>query len=94
LQATVLAARALLVTRGQQADTDRQSVELFHRHFIESGVAGEEFGALIEDARRVLATADPEAVFNPGREKVANLLAAVRNLYESMGPSLRLPSRE
>ena len=92
LQATVLAARALLVTRGQQADTDRQSLELFHRHFVEPGVVPVEFEPLIENASQSLDAADPVAAVRPRRGDVANLLAAVRSLYESMGPSLRLPS--
>jgi len=90
--ATALAARALLVTRGEQADTDRQSLGLFRRHFVEPGVVSGEFKPLIDKAQHALATADPEAAFNPRSEEVANLLAAVQELYEGMGPSLRLPA--
>lgn len=90
--ATALAARALLVTRGEQADTDWQSLELFRRHFVEPGVVSAEFKPLIEKAQGSLAAGDPEAVFSPRSEEVATLLAAVQQLYESMGPSLRLPA--
>jgi sulfite reductase (ferredoxin) len=90
--ATALAARALLVTRGEQADTDRQSLELFRRHFVEPGVVSAEFTPLIEKAQRALTAADPEAGFDATNQEVASLLAAVRDLYESMGPSLRLPA--
>jgi sulfite reductase (ferredoxin) len=90
--ATALAARALLVTRGEQADADRQSLELFRRHFVEPGVVSAEFKPLIEKAQQALTAPSPEAGFDVTSQEVASLLAAVRGLYESMGPSLRLPA--
>ena len=93
LFATASAARALLVTRGEQADTDRQSLELFLRHFVLPGVVPPSLKALIEKAQQALAAADPEAAFDVRSEEVADLLAAVQGLYESMGPSLRLPAQ-
>lgn len=88
--ATALAARALLVTRGQQADTDQQSLDLFQRHFVEPHVVSADFKPLIERAQHVVAAADPEAAFDAREEDVANLLAAVQVLYGSLGPSLRV----
>lgn len=46
---------------------------------------------LIAAARRVSATADPEGAFDADAVQVEALLTAVRNLYQAMGPSLRLP---
>lgn len=88
--ATVLAARAMLVTRGEQADTDRQSLELFRRHFVEPEVVSADFMPLIVRAQKALVTANPETVFEAREEEVADLLAAVEGVYESLGPSLRV----
>ena len=89
--ATVLAARALLVTRGEQADSDRQSIELFHARFVEQGLAPEA-RPLLERARRALSSADPERALAATHADVSALLDAVRKLYQSIGPSLRIPA--
>ena len=88
--ATALAARALLVTCGEQADTDQQSLMLFQRHFVGPGVVSGDFKPLIEQAQQALEATDPEAVFGAREEDVANLVTAVQQVYEDLGPSLRV----
>jgi sulfite reductase (ferredoxin) len=90
LAATALAARALLVTRGEQADTDKDSIELFERLFVKEGAVAPGFAPLIARARQSLAAPDPEAAFGQDPGAVAALLSAVKKLYEEMGPSLRV----
>ena len=92
LAATALASRALLVTRGEQADTDRHALDLSFRHFIAEDLVAASFGPLIEKAQRALDSRAPEAAFDCPAGDVAGLLFAVRRLYEDMGPSLRLPT--
>ena len=53
-----------MVTRGEQADTDGQSLELFLRHFVEPQVVSADFKPLIEKAQEALVAADPETVFD------------------------------
>jgi sulfite reductase (ferredoxin) len=89
--AAASAARALLVTRGEQADSDRQSLDLFERLFVQEGLVPADLAALINRARQAAATASPEISFQAHASEVEALLAAVKSLYESMGPSLRLP---
>jgi sulfite reductase (ferredoxin) len=91
--AVAAAARALLVTRGEQSTGDRQSLELFERLFVKDGLVAADFAPLIEEARRAAAEPDPEGVFGGDTAQVEQLLTAVRALYQAMGPSLRLPQR-
>lgn len=90
LAATALAARALLVTRGEQADSDLQSLALFRRHFVEQGLIPAELHPLIDKALRTAAADNPASSFDASPDDVAGLLAAVKKLYEGMGPSLRV----
>ena len=91
--AAVLAARALLVTRGQQADGERQALDLFRQLFVEQGLVGPECRAVIEQAQQAAGGPQPAVAFGAPREEVGRLVDAVRELYASMGPSLRLPAR-
>jgi sulfite reductase (ferredoxin) len=89
LSAAALAARALLVTRGEQADTDVQSLTLFRKHFVEPGLVPADLHGLIDQALHA-ATQTNTALFDASSAQVSNLVAAVRRVYESMGPSLRV----
>jgi len=88
LDATTLAARALLVTRGEQADGALQSLELFFKHFAQTNAIAAELHPLIQ--RAIQATAASAQGLEAPAAEVAALLAAVRALYEGMGPSLRV----
>jgi len=87
--AAALAARALLVTQGQEARGDAQAFELFARHFIDTGLVPESVRALIEKGHRCALAAEPEAVFSADPGEVAGLVETVQNLYDRMDPSLR-----
>lgn len=88
--ATALAARALLVTRGEQADTERQSLELFERLFVAENLVPEGLQPLVGRARGALDAGDPETAFAASAAEVGALLEAVKKLYEGLGPSLRV----
>lgn len=95
--ATVLAARSLLVTQGEEARTDADALELFARAFIEPGLVDAGFSSLIARARRAVSAADPEtaSAAENGRsvtEQVAALIETVQGLYDSMDDSLRFPA--
>lgn len=88
--ATVLASRALLVTRGEQADTDAQSLRLFEKHFVQTGVLPQEHHALVQAAVHALASGNPDTAFASTAAQVAGLIGAVKAIYTAMGPSLRV----
>jgi sulfite reductase (ferredoxin) len=81
--ATVLACRALLVTRGLESKSDQQSLMLFVEHFLQTGLLGDGFGEHIEAALRQVPMDDTDLVF------AGKLLQAVRGLYDGMDQSLR-----
>ncbi|HEY3333339.1 MAG TPA: nitrite/sulfite reductase [Capsulimonadaceae bacterium] len=89
LAATIYAARALLVTRGQQANDDRKALELFGQLFVNEELVPKSYRALIDAAL----AATSGAPFDADRTTIADLIEAVRTLYATMGPSLRLPTK-
>jgi sulfite reductase (ferredoxin) len=91
--ATVQASGALLVTRGEQAETDRQALDLFRQLFVEQGLIGAAFRPLVERAQQAAGDTAAEGAFTATATEAGGLLDAVRELYNSMGPSLRLPAR-
>ena len=88
--ATAFAARSLLVTRGEQAETHQQALALFEQHFLQQELIAATLQPLITRALAAGLTADPETAFTATADEVDTLLAAVRQLYEGMGPSLRI----
>ncbi|MHB0937133.1 MAG: sulfurtransferase TusA family protein [Armatimonadota bacterium] len=88
--ATALAARSLLVTRGEQADNYGQALALFRTHFVEQKLVPAALHPLIERAIGAVHDADPETAFTAEAGEVGDLVAVVRKLYEDMGPSLRV----
>ena len=88
--ATAITARALLVTRGEAADSYSQALELFQQHFVATGLIPPARHPLITKAIEVMHNSDPEAAFQAGVADVTALLAEVHTLYENMGPSLRV----
>jgi len=77
-------ARALLITRGIEAPTNSSVFENFRKHFIQSGLIGEQYAPVI--AAALLNNA--EALL-PLEDEVFSLLEAVETLYRSMDNSLR-----
>ncbi len=88
--ATVLASRALLVTRGEQADSDKQSLSLFDKHFAQTNTLAAEHHAVVKAGLLAVEAADPEAAFTASAQQVNGLIEAVKALYTAMGPSLRV----
>lgn len=91
--AVVLGSRALLVTQGQQAQDERQSLELFHRHFVVERLVGPTAGGLVARAQQAL-KAGQITTFQPAPAEVADFVAAIKSLYESMDASLRFKPAE
>jgi sulfite reductase (ferredoxin) len=87
--ATVLAARSLLVTRGRQADDESEALSLFIRHFIDEGLVDESLRALVEKAARAAQDPEPGSSFALDGEEVAGFVETIRKLYNGMDPSLR-----
>ncbi len=92
-EAASLAARALLVTRGEQADDDAEAFALFKKHFVEEGLIDPKLGAVVAAGLRAASAPDPEQAFDGKWDEVAALVAAVKDLYDNMDPSLRFPVR-
>lgn len=87
--AAALAARALLVTQGQETKEDAEAFTLFSKHFIESRLASESFTVLMENGRRSALTSDPQGNFDADDVAVSELVGAVQSLYDNMDQSLR-----
>lgn len=89
LAATTLAARAMLITQGEEAKDGLESLRLFEKHFLDPGHIDASFRDLNIRAREALAAPDGCHAFRAEASEVAALIAAVENLYENMDQSLR-----
>ncbi len=92
--AAALAARALLVTRGEQPNSDVEAFDLFRKHFLKQGLVDPMFEQLIASAFRSVSAPDPEGAFDDRGDDVASLVAEVRTLYDNMDASLRFSTPE
>jgi sulfite reductase (ferredoxin) len=92
-RAAALASRALLVTRGEQAGTDKDGFELFQRHFIEAGLVDSQFQPLVALGKRAASAPNPAAVFVVLPTEVAPFVDAVESLFKSMDATLQFPKR-
>ena len=88
--ATTLAARALLVTRGEEPANDPDALRLFQKHFLAEKLIDPCFEPLIESALRSASVPNPEAAFDGNPTDAAALVDAVRDLYARMDDSLPL----
>ncbi len=86
-EATVLAARALLVTRGEQPDGEAEALELFTRLFLAEGLVEPSYGVLIGIAKAAAKTPSAAAALEPG--EAAKFLERIEKLYADMSTSLR-----
>ena len=89
--AVVLAARALLVTRGEQPETEADALRLFRRHFLETNLVSRELDGVIASALSCASQPAPEQAFEGSADDSAALIQAVRDLYGNMDSSLRTP---
>ena len=87
--AVVLAARALLVTQGQEARDDAGALRLFKTHFLDAGLVDGSLRAAVSDAQRCAEGPEPERTFKTDAEVVSALVDAVQALYDGMDSSLR-----
>ena len=78
-------ARALLVTRAIEANSDEAVFDGFSRGFIGAGLIDEGFEPVISAARR-----HDLAELSRERARLFALLDAVDSLYRDLGSSLRL----
>jgi sulfite reductase (ferredoxin) len=88
-EATVLAARALLVTRGQQADSESEALRLFTEHFIDEKLVDDSHRALIERAAAAAKSPQPASAFAGEPAQAAGFVETIQKLFDGMDPSLR-----
>jgi sulfite reductase (ferredoxin) len=87
LETTVLAARALLVTRGEQAENETEALQLFSRLFLAEGLVEPAYGVLIGIATAAVKTPSASTALDPS--EVGKFLERIEKLYADMGTSLR-----
>ena len=88
-RATVLAARALLVTQGLEARNDAGALELFTKHFVDAALVNKSYRLLIEKAQRRSSSNEPETPFQADAKDVSAFVHTIQVLYDNMDPSLR-----
>ena len=88
--AALAAARALLVTQRLRPASDADAFLLFHKHFIEAGLADAALSTVVQAGAQAAATENPASTFDAPPGQVAALVAAVRLLYESADASLEI----
>ena len=77
----------MLVTRGEQANSELEALELFARFFLNDGLVEPSFGVLIGTAKAAVKT--PRAGELLDVDEVSQFLARIERLYGEMGVSLR-----
>jgi len=87
--AALSACHSLLVTRGLQAKEERETFDLFLRHFVLEGLVDGSLAEVVSEGARSAVQADPAKAFSGTPTEVATLVANVRMLYESLDSSLR-----
>jgi sulfite reductase (ferredoxin) len=88
-EATVLAARSLLVTQGQEAQNDSEALQLFKRYFLDEKLVDPSFGSLIEEANHAAKRNPPGNAFAADAADVTPFVQTVQSLFDNMDPSLR-----
>ena len=92
-KAAALAARALLVTRGEQAQDDREAFLLFNKHFVQAGLADGRFQPLLESGARAAALSNAGTAFDGFASEVADFVASIQSLFKGMDASLQFPKQ-
>lgn len=88
----LLAARALLVVRGQEPKTEAEVFRAFRQKFVDEGIASEEYADIAAVAGRL--TQSGRAASEAEIAYVGNFLEHIQELYKAMGPSFNFPKRE
>ncbi|MFA5263131.1 MAG: sulfurtransferase TusA family protein [Opitutaceae bacterium] len=89
--AAALAARALLVTRGEQAGDDRAAFALFQKHFIDAGLVNPAVQTVVTQGVQAAEFPDAAQRFAATPEAASALVATVQRLFKSMDATLQLP---
>jgi len=88
-EAVQSAARALLVTRGEEAEDSADACRLFEKHFLDAGLVDESFRDLLVGAGEHADRSLHEDAFEADPDHVSALIAVIEVLYENMDQSLR-----
>jgi sulfite reductase (ferredoxin) len=88
-EATILAARALLVTRGHLAENAQDALDLFTRLFLGEALVDRSYGDLISLARQAAQRQPEGAGFQPEAGTVERFVDTIARLYGQMDSSLR-----
>ena len=91
--AATLAARALLVTRGEQANNDRESFALFQKHFVDADLVNPVVQPLVTKGAQAADKPNSAGNFTGTAEETAAFVAIVQGLFKSMDAALQLPKR-
>ena len=91
--AASLAARALLVTRGEQAGNDREAFTLFQKHFIDADLVDPVVQPIVTKGMQAAVQPNPADVFTGTAEETGAFVASVQGLFKSMDATLQLPKR-
>lgn len=89
-RATELAARTLLITRGEEVRDSAKALSFFEKLFIDDGLVDERFRELVQNARESVLASKSERTFTPDSRLVEELLEVINKLYENMGQSLQI----
>ena len=87
--ATVLAARSLLVTRGQEAANEAQALDLFTEHLLDENLVDASLRGVVDRARRAADQPDPSEAFDVEADEVTRFVQTIQELYDNMDNSLR-----
>jgi sulfite reductase (ferredoxin) len=87
--AALSASHALLVTKALRPAQDRETFELFQKHFVAGRLVDGALAAVVAEGARSASVPCPDEAFGGSPADVATLVANVRILYESMDSSLR-----
>lgn len=88
----LLAARALLVVRGQEPKTEAEVFRAFRQKFVDEGIASEEYADIAAVAGRL--TQSGRAASEAEIAYVGNFLEHIQGLYKAMDPSFNFPKIE
>jgi len=94
--AAALAARALLVTRGEQAGNDRDAFLLFQKHFVDAGLVDARFRTLVDCGGQAAGADNSAAKFAAEPDlgpEVTAFVSTIQTLFKSMDATLQFPKR-
>ena len=91
--AAALAARALLVTRGEQATNDSEAFALFQKHFIDAGLVDPSMQAIVTKGAKAADLRLSGTQLVEQFAEAAAFVATIQGLFKSMDATLQFPRR-